>query len=123
MIDETTTTTTTTTTTNSIQTQIDNHLALIQSDELRDKLTEFNDKLKEANAASANEEIVHSSNYLHIMFKEILHLIHGDPEFSPNNYNSSLSDVALIICLMLKNEFTNHMLPAQFYALPNSGLI
>ena len=98
------------------QNQIENHLNLIQSDDLRDKLTDFNDKVKE----SFTNEDQSMSNYLHVMFKDILTMIHRDPEFS-NSFTSSLSDVAITICLILKNDFTNQLLPAQFYLLGNNG--
>ena len=104
------------------QNQIDNHLTLIQSDELRDKLTELNEKIKEnllGNEENMQVNCLFASNYSHILFKEILNSILRDPEFL-NNFNSSLSDVAVSICLILKNDFTNNLLPAQFYTTPTN---
>ncbi len=54
------------------------------------------------------------------MFKDILNSIHRDPEFL-NNFTSSLSDVAVSICLVLKNDFNNYLLPVQFYATPTNA--
>ncbi len=99
------------------QAQVDTQLGLIQSDELRDKLTDFNEKVKESLATGDD---ANSSNYLHIMFKDILNSVHRDPEFL-NNFTSSLSDVAVSICLVLKNDFNNFVLPVQFYATPTNA--
>lgn len=101
---------------NSHQNQIENHLNLIQSDDLRDKISDFNDKVRES-FASEDQPM---SNYLHVMFKDILNMVQRDPEFS-NNFTSSLSDVAITMCLVLKNDFTNQLLPAQFYSLGSSN--
>lgn len=101
----------------SLQNQFENHLSLIQSDDLREKLEQFNEKIKES---QSSEESPVSASYLQQMFKEILNLVHRDPELV-NNFTSSLSDVAVSICLALKIDFTNSLLPAQFYAtdIPN----
>lgn len=101
---------------NSHQNQIENHLNLIQSDDLRDKIADFNDKVRES-MASEDQPM---SNYLHVMFKDILNMVQRDPEFS-NNFTSSLSDVAITMCLVLKNDFTNQLLPAQFYSLGSNN--
>jgi len=104
---------------------LENHLNLIQSDDLRDKLTELNEKLKELNPTNTNQDnyqltsqshmSLNSFNYLSSLFKDILNFIHKDQEFL-NNFNTSLADLAVSICLILQNDFNNQLLPAQCYA-------
>lgn len=93
------------------QNHVENQLNLVQSDELREKLSDFNEKINES---LENEEANVGSNYLHAMFKDILNALPLDPEYQ-NTFTLSLSDVAVSICLILRNDFTNNLLPVQFY--------
>ena len=86
---------------------LDNHLNLIPSDELRDKLSEFHERL------SSTDQVT-SINFFTNMFKDILGLVYRDQELL-NNFNTSLTDLAVSICLVLKKEFSNNILPSHFY--------
>ena len=111
---------------------LENHLNLIQSDDLRDKLTELNEKIlsvfpsqdqmqpQQQPFYNINTLGNNSFSYLSTMFKEILAFIQKDQEFL-NNFNTSLTDLAVSICLILKSDFTNQLLPAQLYATPGTN--
>ena len=96
---------------------LDNHLNLIPSDDLRDKLVDLNEKVKDLNGTQAKSNSTQSVN----MFKDILNFIHRDAEML-NNFSTSATDLAVSICLILKNDFTNSLLPSSFYNSNSNSL-
>jgi hypothetical protein len=91
---------------------LENQLNLIPSDDLRNKLIHLNDKL--TNNSTDN------TNKISFMMKDILSCICRDPEFL-NNFGSSLTDLAVSICLIFKNDFSNALLPLLFYSSNSSS--
>ena len=89
---------------------LDNHIHLIASDYLRDKLFELNDKIKTTKAVSS-----HHHQQINAAFKDILTYIHRDVD-TLNNFSSTLTDLTISLCIILKNDFTNCLLPSSFYA-------
>ncbi len=109
IIDETTSNTKSNTL---IMQSLDNHLNLIPSDDLRNKLIDINDKL--------TNNTINNSNKISYMMKDILNCICRDHDFL-NNFGSSLTDLAVSICLIFKNDFNNSLLPLLFYSSNSSS--
>ena len=96
-------------------TNIESQLAMISSDDLRDKLTDLNSKLKEfyqSLHSSLSSSWSTKSYIVNSLFKESLSFMYRDPSFVDS---SLLSEVAVCFAAMFKNDFTNNLLPAQFY--------
>ena len=101
-------------------TNLDNHIHLIASDYLRDKLFELNDKIK-SNRNKTSGSLMPQAQ-VNASFKDILTYIHRDVE-TLNNFSSTLTDLTISLCIILKNDFTNYLLPASFYPTATNNIV
>jgi hypothetical protein len=106
-INETTNTASLANNNNNNNNNLDTHIHLIASDYLRDKLFELNDKIKSTKTSSHYQQV-------NAAFKDILTYIHRDVD-TLNNFSSTLTDLTISLCIILKNDFSNCMLPSSFY--------
>ncbi len=90
---------------------------------MREKLSDLNDKCKDfySNSTSNLYSSASKLNLVNNIFKDILNLAYNDVEYAVN-FNSSLSDLAVCIASVFRNDFTNSILPAAFYSNLSQGL-
>ncbi len=87
------------------------------SDDLRDKLSDLNEKCKDfySNSTSNMYSSAAKLNLVNNIFKDILNVAYNDVEYAVN-FNSSLSDLAVCVATVFRNDFTNNILPTAFYS-------
>jgi hypothetical protein len=105
---------------------LENSLNLIHSDDLRDKLYELNDKYKDyynfiinnlhTNNSASSLYLNPKLNFVNSLLKDSLNIVYSDIEYSAEYlHRSSFSDLAACYALIFRNDFTNNLLPNQFY--------